>query len=93
MASPRIVITPREWEAIAAAWSCYAVQYEDDEEDQPAGFAQDMAALQRVKTKWYAARPVPAYRVQGQQARPGDAPARLVGGSPTEPTRTNPRNT
>ena len=54
-----IVLTPREWRAIAAAWSCYEVQYADDEQDQPDGFGRDMAALERVKAKWYAAQDHP----------------------------------
>lgn len=45
-----IVLTRREWRAIAAAWAVYEVQ-----EDSDPDFRQDMAALARVKKKWYAA--------------------------------------
>ena len=53
MTSVRVLITDREMNAIVACWALYEVERE---QDRPDDYARTMAALTRLKSKWYKAK-------------------------------------
>jgi len=50
-----IEITDREWDAVIAAYAYYG-EVHQGEPQIPAEYLRDMAALARIKAKWWAAK-------------------------------------